>query len=214
MSGDPAPPEGGGEGAPAERAGPPLHPLVRAASEGCLPEWARVGRNRRAHMERVSRLLGRWSRELGLPPRDLLRWRAAGYLHDLLREAPPEHLRSLVPPGFRDLPPSILHGPAAAVRLREEGVDDPELLQAVAFHTLGHPDFGLLGRALYAADFLEPGRSFRSRWRGRLRRRAPAGMDEVLVEILAARMTHLLRERSTVRPETLAFWNALVGGGR
>lgn len=190
-----------------------IHPLLERAAGGRLPEWARAGKGRRGHMERVSRLLRRWAGALGLTPYDTTRWAAVGYLHDVLREAPPEQLRPLVPPGFRDLPDSILHGPAAAVRLREEGVDDAELLHAVAFHTLGHPELRTLGRALYAADFLEPGRRLRPRWRSGLRKRVPEELDTVVVEILGARLIHLVGRHSPVRSETVGFWNALAARG-
>jgi len=189
---------------------PPLHPLIRRAAEGRLPEWARAGKARRAHMQRVSDLLRGWALASGCPERDVVRWAALGYLHDVVREAPPEQLRGVVPPAFRDLPGSILHGPAGAVRLREEGVDDPEFLHAVAFHTLGHPDLGPAGRALYAADFLEPGRKLRPRWRAALRKRMPGELDQVLQEILGARLKHLLARKSGIRAETLLFWNSLV----
>lgn len=191
-----------------------VHPLVRRAAEGRLPEWARAGKVRRGHMERVSKLMRRWAGLRGLPPDDVTRWSAAGYLHDVLREAPPDPLRALVPPAFRALPPSILHGPAAAVRLREEGVDDPELLHAVAFHTLGHRELGDLGRALYAADFLEPGRKLRPRWRSALRKRMPVELDAVVREIVGARLVHLVGRGSTVHPDTLGFWNALAREAR
>ena len=191
----------------------PLHPLLRRAAEGRLPEWARAGKTRRAHMQRVSQLLRSWAETLELPPHQVVRWAALGYLHDVLREAPPEQLRPLVPPAFRDLPASILHGPAGAVRLREEGVDDPAFLHAVAFHTLGNAQLGPEGRALYAADFLEPGRKLRPRWRAGLRKRMPHEMDPVLMEILGARVKHLVARKSPIRPETLMFWNSLVEEG-
>lgn len=193
--------------------GDALHPLVRAAAEGELPEWSRAGRARRAHMDRVVALLDEWAREADLPERDRLRWRAAGYLHDALREADPEALRPRVPPALADLPGRVLHGPAAAERMRAAGVGDAPLLLAVAFHTLGHPRFDLLGRALYAADFLEPGRSFRPGWRKALRRRMPAESGIVVREIVAARIAHQVERGGPLRPETVDFWNVLVEGG-
>jgi HD superfamily phosphohydrolase YqeK len=109
-----------------------------------------------------------------------------------------------------------LHGPAAAERLREEGVADEELLAAVAYHTIGDPSFGQLGRALYAADFLEPGRTFRAEWRAELRERVPAELDAVVLEVARARVAHVREvhgfsdEPGLVgRARTVAFLNQL-----
>jgi HD superfamily phosphohydrolase YqeK len=161
-------------------------------------------------MIRVSELMGRWALELGMDPAVVERWRATGLLHDALRDGDPEGLRKVVPAPFRDLPPSILHAPAAAERLRREGVEDEELLLAVAFHPLGHPRFGSLGRMLYAADFLEPGRSFRRRRREGLRRRMPRDAEAVVREVATMRICWLLEEGKPLHPIATTFWNSLV----
>ena len=56
--------------------------------------------------------------------------------------------------------PMLLHGAVAAIHMREiVGEDTPdEYLTAVRWHTLGSPDMGILGAAIYVADFAEPGR--------------------------------------------------------
>ncbi len=189
-----------------------LHPVVAAAADGELPAWAVAGRERRAHMARVASLLERWGRELELGKVHILRWRAAGHLHDALRDAPPGRLAGILPGRFRHLPPGARHGPAAAHLLRREGVRDRELLHAVRWHTLGSRKFALLGKALCAADALEPGRSGRRKWRKELRARFPAEADEVLTEIVFHRIDYLLRARQSVHPRTLGFWNSLVNG--
>jgi HD superfamily phosphohydrolase YqeK len=190
------------------------HTLVLEAADGRLPAWAVAGPERRAHMQRVATLLDAWAEELALDARDRIRWRAAGWLHDALRDERPDALRPLVPERFRSLPGPLLHGPAAAARLEREGVDDEDLLHAVTYHTIGEARLGPAGRALYAADFLEPGRTFRSEWRGELRGRMPAELDAVLVEIVRARIGHSLERATTGLPETVGFWNALVAPGR
>ena len=191
-----------------------VHPVVERAAAGMLPEWAVAGAERRAHMERVAELLGRWAADLGLPDHDRLRWRAVGFLHDALRDEEPGRLRDRVPPAWRALPGQLLHGPAAAERLRVDGVLDGELLRAVACHTVGDPEFGPLGRALYAADFLESGRPFLADWRASLRSRMPGDLDGVVREILGRRITHLVEKGMTVHPQTLEYWNRLVEHGR
>lgn len=186
------------------------HPIVAAAAEGRLPEWAVAEPERREHMARVAALLGTWAGALGLPPKTALRWRAVGHLHDVLRDERPETLRTRVPPDHRDLPDAVLHGPAAAERLRVEGVLDGEILRAVAYHTVGDPGFRTLGRALHAADFLEPGRTFRPEWRAELRARMPDELDGVLRAIVRARTAWLMESGCEVLPRTILFWNSLV----
>jgi 2-amino-4-hydroxy-6-hydroxymethyldihydropteridine diphosphokinase len=177
--------------------------LVREAAEGRLPPWTVAKPRRREHMRRVAALLYRWASDLRLPSRDVTRWAAAGYLHDALRDADPDELRGEVPAEFRHLPGKLLHGPAAAARL--EGHADEELVTAVRWHTLGSPRFGALGRALYLADFLEPGRTFTPKWTESLRLRMPGELDTVLREVLDARVTHVLEKGGTLHPETEAL---------
>ena len=182
---------------------PALSPTVRAAARGELPEWARASQKRRAHIGRVAALLGEWAAALGLPEDERTRWLAAGWLHDALREADPEELRPRVPEEFRTLPGKLLHGPAAAERLA--GQADEELLDAIRYHTLGSARFGRLGRALYLADFLEPGRRYEPEWTAALRARMPHEMDAVLREVVRARVRHVEESGSTLHPETRAL---------
>jgi 2-amino-4-hydroxy-6-hydroxymethyldihydropteridine diphosphokinase len=178
-----------------------------------MPDWAEASPRRREHALRVADLMGSWAVDLGLDAVGVDRWRAAGLLHDALRDADPEGLRSRVSPDLRDLPAFVLHGPAAAERLRVDGVADGGLLRAVAYHTLGHASLDALGKALYAADFLEPGRDFLNDWRADLRARVPTELDAVVMEVLAARIAHLIERGRPVRSETMGFWNSMAREG-
>lgn len=189
-----------------------LSPVEAAAARGELPEWARVSPRRREHMARVARLMEEWAHALALPEDECLRWAAAGWLHDCLREEAPERLRAEVADSERDLPGPILHGPAASRRLA--GQVDKRILNAIRYHTIGSPSLDQLGRALYLADFLEPGRDFAIEWRADLSSRMPGDLDAVLIEVVASRLTHLIEKRKPIRPETAAFWTSLVGAGR
>jgi len=85
-------------------------------------------------------------------------------------------------------------------------------LDAITYHTVGHPSLRSLGQALYAADFLEPGRKLRPKFRAALRDRMPGDLEGVMQEILGARIEHLVDRGKGIRPETISFWNELVGG--
>lgn len=179
-------------------------------AEPRLPDWAVATPRRRAHIERVATLVRDWAERRGVDANEQQRWLQAAMWHDSLRDADPKELRMQVPPEFADWPKRVLHGPAAAARLRTEGFRDEGVLTAITYHTVGHPDLDDAGRALYLADFLEPGRTFdpisRAAWRARM----PHDMTNVLREVVAARLRHMINAHRPVRNETLAFWNQVT----
>jgi len=163
-------------------------------------------------MGRVAALMDAWAAGLGLDARERMRWRAAAWLHDVLRDADPARLRASLGGGHAEWPSGLLHGPAAAARLAEEGVTDQPLLNAVAWHTLGHPDLDLLGRCLYVADYIEPGRTYEPGLLAVLRARMPAAAADVVREVARRRISRLLESGRPIAAETAAFWNSVAGG--
>jgi HD superfamily phosphohydrolase YqeK len=182
-----------------------LHPLIVAAAQGRLPEWAAVRSSRRAHLAGVAALLQGWAQELGLAERDQLRWAAVAWLHDALRDADASALEA----DAADFPERVRHGPAVAARLQRSGVHDEELLEAIRYHSLGRAGFGRLGRFLYLADYLEPGRDFAPVENAALRARMPADHEAVLRLVCSRRIADLLDRGLPLRSETVDFWNEL-----
>ena len=189
-----------------------LHPIIRAAAyDRALPSWAVMSDVRRKHVEGVGRLLWNWSKALKLDKSNQARWRAAGLLHDVLKGVDPKILREEV--GNADVwSDPLLHGPACASRLRADGVEDEKLLQAIAYHTTGHPGFDSFGQALYIADYLEPGRRGMVRKRADWRRRMPFDWHAVLEEGGASKITILLERRVPIPQVTAEFWRDITGG--
>lgn len=55
--------------------------------------------------------------------------------------------------------PFLLHGKLGAYYAKHRyGVEDEEILNAIAFHTTGRPDMTLLEKIIFVADYIEPGR--------------------------------------------------------
>lgn len=55
--------------------------------------------------------------------------------------------------------PSVIHAKLGAWMAEHKyGVDNPEILSAIACHTTGKPEMSLLDKILYIADFIEPRR--------------------------------------------------------
>jgi HD superfamily phosphohydrolase YqeK len=172
-----------------------------------LPDWAQVTDKRRHHIERVVTLLMRWADEMHISSEERNAWSAAGLLHDALRDAPEDELRRLAKDDTREA--ELLHGPAVANLLESRGDGTPGMLAAIRHHTVGSPDWDRTGKALYMADFLEPGRGFAKRDRAFLALQVPHDFDGVFRQVLRARLEYALREGYTLFPETVALWNAV-----
>ncbi len=55
---------------------------------------------------------------------------------------------------------SVLHARAGAVIAeRDFGIHDPEILDAIRYHTTGRPGMSLIEKIIFVADFIEPGRN-------------------------------------------------------
>ena len=173
-----------------------------------LPAWAQVTDKRREHIQRVTDLLDAWAVKLSLPADERIAWHDAGRFHDALRDAPDTLLREL----GGDAPEyaiKMLHGPAAAEQLRRDGERRTEVLDAVRFHTVGSAEWGRLGRALYMADYLEPGRTFSRADRAYLAAQVPYDFDATFRQVVRARLEWSLREGMRLYPEAVVLWNSV-----
>jgi predicted HD superfamily hydrolase involved in NAD metabolism len=158
---------------------------IRQQIEAVRAEYARLPAGLLAHVERVVAeardLAARWDLD---PDRVEL----AAWGHDLFRAHPPaEQLRLAAEAGLPitetdRLEPVLLHGPIAAVVLRERfGVTDDEALAAVRDHTLGAADMPLIAKVILLADKFEPRKRQRTPVMREIRRLARRDLDTALL---------------------------------
>lgn len=167
---------------------------------------------RAAHSRGVAGLAAELCRRHGL---EASRGRLAGLAHDMCKEMPKRELRLLaaeypgIVAGSALLADKILHGPAAAVLLRRDyGVDDPELLEAVALHTVGKPGMSGLCLFVYCADKLEPGRGHVDP--AFLERCIGLPPSEMLLMVVADTIDWLAMRGHDIAPETRLLYDSLV----
>lgn len=172
-----------------------------------MPDWAQVGEKRRAHIARVTSLLDRWALQLRLDAAEAQAWHDVGRFHDALRDAPEAELRRLG--AGHELPLEVLHGPAAATHLESIGETRTGVLNAVRWHTMGSAGWDRVGRALYMADFLEPGRNFMRADRAFLAEHLPHDFDGVFRQVVRMRLEWTLREGKALFPEAVGLWNSI-----
>lgn len=172
-----------------------------------LPAWAVVTEKRRGHIARVVALIDGWAAALHLSPDAAQAWHDAAMWHDALRDAPEAVLRDITSDRHSDA--NLLHGPAAAVQLATNGERREDVLEAVRWHTVGCATWADTGRALYMADFLEPGRAFARGDRAYLAHSVPLDFAGTFRQVVRTRLDWTLREGKALLGETVALWNAV-----
>lgn len=131
-----------------------------------LPDYADMlrkrgmGEKRLAHTLSVRREAVRLARKFGA---GMVKAAVAAMLHDAAKPLSLGDMRALAARYDMALPDDVLaqgnllHGPLSAqIALREFGVDQPEILSAIACHTTGKPGMTALDLCLFVADAIEP----------------------------------------------------------
>ena len=97
---------------------------------------------------------------------------------------------------------ALLHSKAGSVLARTKyGVSDPEILDAIRFHTTGRPGMTLLEKIIFISDYIEPGRNSAPRL-DEIRKMAFADIDEALRMILSDTLRYLNGSGKEVDPMT------------
>lgn len=109
--------------------------------------------------------------------------------------------------------PSLLHGRAAAVKLREDwGVTDERVLEAVANHTFGKAGMCDLAKILYVADKVEPGREHVTE--AYMKRLLEMDIDSMTRTVVKESMEYLKGRGKEASARTKAFYKSLKKKGK
>ncbi|UFP95363.1 bis(5'-nucleosyl)-tetraphosphatase (symmetrical) YqeK [Gloeobacter morelensis] len=136
----------------------------------------------------------------------------AGLLHDLAKYFPPEKLLleadrlGIAVDAIQRRTPHLLHADVSAGLAREIfGEADPQVLAAIANHTLGDAEMDLLSQILYVADWIEPTRKGEDV--ARVRQAAQADLMEAVLLGAEQTILELIESRRAVHPRTLLTRN-------
>ncbi len=139
----------------------------------------------------------------------------AGISHDIARELSLDEISMLAEKDGSEITayerdnPVLLHGRAGAVLLRENfGVSDESVLQAVRWHTTGHPSMDDIGKVLFIADYTEPGRDhIADSFRQRLYKMT---LNEMMVEVLSMQIDFLRNSGNVIVDNTILLYDKLL----
>jgi nicotinate-nucleotide adenylyltransferase len=142
---------------------------------------------------------------------------AAGYLagiaHDLAKQMDAKFLLKLVKnDGFpvtelEKERPNLLHGRAAAVLRKEQFcIHNTDVLEAVAFHTSGKENMGLLAKVIYIADKVEVSRNIEPALRKMC---INEDLDSILFAVLNKTISKLQSRELDLSEDTLRLLNKM-----
>ncbi|MDD3925928.1 MAG: bis(5'-nucleosyl)-tetraphosphatase (symmetrical) YqeK [bacterium] len=139
----------------------------------------------------------------------------AGLLHDCAKALTHGELMELASAGgltideAERLEPGLLHAPVGAIIANKSfGVEDRDILRAIAGHTTGDRDMTCLDKIIYLADAIEPGRTFPGV--EELRELSRRDLDEAVLVLQERTINRLLHKRAIIHSRTIAARNDLL----
>ena len=108
--------------------------------------------------------------------------------------------------------PAILHGMVGAELLkREDGLRQPELYNAIYWHTTGDPAGGdPIAHIVFLADKLDPVKVKRYPWQGELKELAENDLPAAMTMFLTRNVVRMLDKGSLVHPASIEARNTLL----
>ncbi len=144
---------------------------------------------------------------------DVTKAAVSGLMHDLAKYFPPQKLleiarkEKLEVDEVMEATPHLLHADVSAIIARDTfGVEDEEVLQAIANHTLGRPGMSVLSCILFVADSLEPGRGDTPELEN-LRVISRENIDRAVWKTSDYSLKFLIESHCLIHPRTIATRN-------
>ena len=144
--------------------------------------------------------------------------KTAGILHDILKDTAPQTLLQMMQDFgilLSDVERSaqkLWHAMAGAAFVEQVlGLKDPEIVDAIRYHTTAKANMSLLATVLYLADFTSADRDYEDV--DEMRRLVDVGILPAMRYALSYTICDLVNRQVAVHPDTLAAYNEIVGKG-
>lgn len=172
----------------------------------------RLSKNRLIHSCNVADVAVKLAKEYGIDEETAY---VAGLLHDYAKGLSSEMLlkiaeeNNLIDDEIEYLIPDILHAKVGAFLLKKEGVvENEEVLQAIANHTLGAIEMSDLDKIIFLADMIEPSRDYPTL--DRLKCLAFKNLDEAMLFGLESTIKYCIEKNRLLHPKTIAVRNKFL----
>ena len=136
----------------------------------------------------------------------------AGLLHDICKEDDQDQQLALALKGNMNLSGAELsskalwHGPAGAYFIKKElGIDDPDIIYAVRYHTIGRPGMSKLEEIVYLADLISDDREYKDV--DRMRKLAYSDFPKAMYEAVCYSLMTAIKKQNYVPEGTMELYN-------
>ncbi len=128
----------------------------------------------------------------------------AGLLHDVCKELPPEEqLEYVMRSNFSDVSEPekrstpLFHAVAGSVFVQEHfGIDDPEIIRAIRYHTVACGNMDKLSQIIYIADLISEDRDYKDV--KKMRKYAEQGLEKAMLEALKFSIADSVGKENTI----------------
>lgn len=145
---------------------------------------------------------------------DPVRTELAAILHDVTKYWPTARMEQIIreeqlPQELLDYDKELWHAHVGAfIAERDYGVTDPEILDAIRYHTSGRVGMTLLEKIVCLADYMEPGRDFPGV--NKIRSEAEHSVEKALLAGFDSTVTFLVEKGKRIFPLTVLARNDMV----
>ena len=167
------------------------------------------------HSEGVAQTVVRLAERYGI---DADKAELAGWLHDCARIYPTDALvkecmkRDIRIARIEEESPILLHAPLGVYLAKHTyGIDDEEILDAIACHTVGRENMTVLDMIVYLADMIEPTRDYDGV--EVLRELADKDLKKAMVAAFDQSIKHVVDQGGLLHPNTILARNELLMHG-
>ena len=139
----------------------------------------------------------------------------AGLLHDITKNAPDEeHLKifnefGIILNDVEKNAKKLWHAMSGAEYVKNIlGINDPEIIDAIRYHTTAKADMSLLAKILYLADFTSADRDYEDV--DVIRQYVDETLDKGFIYALQYSITDLVKQERAVHEDTVSAYNQAV----
>ena len=169
--------------------------------------------SRYAHSLGVAQTAQQLAERFGADPAAAYR---AGLLHDAAKYMPTQEAFSwcekaeIVVDEYARTEEALLHAPAGAALAKLYFKEkNPDVINAVRYHTVGSPAITLLGQIIFLADFIEPTRATFPALE-HIRTLAHTDLDAATVAACDSSLSYVMQKGGIIHPDTVLMRNALL----